>query len=88
MLGGARSRLTDSVCCFQSAGPRSARSLVQVARQPPAAPRTLLELPFSVCCLKRVGPRSIRSPVQVATTSPCPDMVAPSPFCLASYICA
>ena len=35
MLGGARSRLTDSVCCFQSGGPRSARSLVQVAHQPP-----------------------------------------------------
>ena len=37
MLGGARSRLTDSVCLFQGAGPRSARSPVQVARQPPRA---------------------------------------------------
>ena len=37
MLGGARSRLTDSVCLFQGAGPQSARSPVQVARQPPRA---------------------------------------------------
>ena len=37
MVGGTRSRLTDSVCCFQSADPRSARSPVQVARQVPCA---------------------------------------------------
>ena len=86
MLGGARSGLTDSVCLFQGSGPRSAGSLVQVARQPPAAPCTFPELPF--CCLKRAGPQSIRSPAQVATASRRPDTAAPSPFCLASDICA
>ena len=67
MLGGACSRLTDSVCCFQGAGPRSARSLVQVARQPPAALRVL---PFSVCYLTGAVHESACSPVQVAHQPP------------------
>ena len=48
MLGGARSRLTVSVCCLKGVGPRSTCSPVQVARQPPATPRALPELPVSV----------------------------------------
>ena len=46
--GGARTRFRVSVCCFAGADRESARSPVQVARQPPAAPRALRELPVSV----------------------------------------
>ena len=48
MLGGVCSRLTVSVCLFEGAGPQSARSLVQVACQPPATLCVLPELPVSV----------------------------------------
>ena len=66
MLGGVRSRLTVSVCCLEGAGPRSAHSPVQVARQLPAALRALLELPFSVCCLAGAVRESACSPVPVS----------------------
>ena len=46
--GGARTRFRVSVCCFAGADRESARSPVQVARQPPAAPRALREFPVSV----------------------------------------
>ena len=70
MSGVTRSRLTVSVCCLEGAGPRSAHSPVQVARQPPAAPRALPELPFSVCCLAGAVRESTCSPVQVARQPP------------------
>ena len=48
MLGGMRSWLTVSVCCLAGAVHESARSPMQVARQLPATPCALPELPVSV----------------------------------------
>ena len=70
MLGGARSRLTVSVCCLEGAGLRSARSPVHVARQPPATPRAIPALPVSVCCLPGANRETACSPVQVARQPP------------------